>query len=212
MKKLLAISLAMVMVLGAASYVFAGANPMVQLAIDAQARNAKRACVTSLYGACSEIVSEYHGIGYTDVIIVVYRYNVITAVEYGLTFPGAYMTAFVNCADFIVGGVDLGGYMSCAQSWIVAQYAANPDPGTSGIAVGWMQLYTYGPMRVDIVPSFDQQNLQVLDAQLAADVIHTVHAGFLGSEAPGGEDLEPCTPGPTAAEASTWGSVKSLYR
>ena len=211
MKKLLAISLAMVMVLGAASYVFAGANPMVQLAIDAQARNAKRACATSLYGACSEIVSEYHGIGYTDVVIVVYRYVAITAVEYGVSYPGAYLTAFVSCSDFIVGGVDLGGYMSCAQSWTAAQYAADPDPGTSGIAVGWMQLYTYGPMRVDFIPS-DQGNLQVLDAALAPDLVHTTHAGFLGSEAPGGEDLDPCTPGPTATEASTWGSVKSLYR
>jgi hypothetical protein len=212
MKKLLAISLASVMVLGAASYVFAGANPNVQFAIDCQARNNKRAC-TPLYTSCSGITQEYHAIGFTDAIVVVYMYTVISAAEYGVTWcADAYFTEFKNCADFIVGGVELPtDWISCAQSWSALQYATSPDPGTSGIGVGWLKLYTYGPCRVDFVPS-DQGFIQVLDDLLIADQYHTIHPGLLGSAVPEPGDLDPCEMGPTATESSTWGNVKSLYR
>ena len=42
--------------------------------------------------------------------------------------------------------------------------------------------------------------------------MHTVHAGFVGGAQPLPQDLAPCVMGPTATEATTWGTVKALYQ
>jgi hypothetical protein len=220
MKKLLAISLVSAMLLGIGATVYAqGMNPNVNFAIDVQARNNKRQC-TPLYTSCTMINNEFHTLGFIDAIVVVYVYTVITAVEYGLSYPVPYFTGFTSCSDFIIGGTDLGGTMSCAHTWTTPQYATSPDPGSSGIGVGWLKLYVYGPGRIDFIPS-DLGNIIVLDPNNAIDEYHTLHSGFIGSATPPdppGEpvwesgDLPPCAMGPTATEPSTWGSVKSLYR
>jgi hypothetical protein len=212
MKKLIVISLVALFVLGAAANVFAGKNPNVQFALDCQAHNTKRACATSVYASCSGITQEYHPLGRVNVMVVVYMYDTIQGVEYGLSWGvGPWFYSFMSCSDFIVGGVDLGGFMSCAQSWSAPKVAVDPDPGTSGFAVGWLDLYIYGPTRIDFIPS-DQGWIKVADDVQGEDEAHTIHPGLLGSAVPEAGDLGPCEMGPTATAPSTWGSVKSLYR
>lgn len=210
MKKLLVGSLVALLALSA-TQVLAGQNPEIQMALDCQLRNAKRAC-TPAYTSCSGITQVYAGTGYVDIIVVAYRYDRLKGLEYGVQWTGApFFTAFVNCADFIIGGTNLGGWMSAAQTWSACQYATDPAPGTSGIGAGWLQLYTYGPMRYDFVPS-EAGNLTALDCLGQLDILHTLHSGFTGGEQPQAGDLAPCEMGPTATQAETWGGVKSLYR
>ena len=134
----------------------------------------------------------------------------VVAAEYGLSYPGAYYTGFRSCADDIIGGVDLGGYMSIYQSWDTPQHAVDPDPGTSGIGLGWLQLYVYQPTRVDFIPS---QNgvIEVTDTDFKVNTVRATHPGLLCGAAPGPDDLPPCEL-PTAVETSTWGKLKTLYR
>jgi hypothetical protein len=213
MKKLLVASMVAILALGAME-VQAGQNVEINLAIDAQGRNAKRSCTATVYASCSGIGQTYAGAGYLDVIVVAYRYFCLKGLEYGVEWNASlYFTGWVNCADFIIGGTDLGGWTSLAQTWTANQYATNPAPGTSGIGSGWIQCYTYGPTVFGIRDS-DTGSLTALDCQAALDLVHTVHGGYTGGATPPAppDEYPPCEMGPTATQAETWGGVKSLYR
>jgi hypothetical protein len=198
-----------------AGQAFAGANPEINLALDVVARSGKRTC-TPAYASCSAITQAGtpDGSGYLDIIIVAYRYAELKGVEYGVDWDnGLYYTAFQDCADnSVIDDVTYPGEIACSQAWAGCNYAADPAPGTSGIGVGWLKLWTDGgAYRMDIVPNPSNSLLQALDCENNLDIIHTVHPGFVGMQ-PGGEDLPPCTMGPTANAPATWGGVKSLYR
>jgi hypothetical protein len=206
-----------IVAVGMAGYAFAGQNPEIQMALDMQARWVKRTC-TLMYPSCSSINQVYDGTGYMDVIVVIYHFNGVTGLEYGVDWGGpdfAYFSQFKNCADFILGGTDLGGWISCAQSWTSCQYSEDPPPSTSGIGVGWLVLYCYGPSRIDIVPS-QSGNVLAVDCAGGTDPIG-IHAGFQGGMPPGPDDPPPCdivrTDVPPEEDGqATWGGVKSLYQ
>lgn len=219
MKKLLVATLLGVVALGLSSDSFAGQNPLANLAIDMQIPPAKgvRSC-TPTYSSCSAIVqtravgggaaaARYHA------IVVMYRVHPagFRGAEYSLQYPGAYQYGFTNCADFIIGGVDAGGSMNIAQTFSAPRVTPNPDPGTGGVTLGWLDFYASGPRTVAIGGT-DAGWPQILGADFGIDLIHTLHAGFAQGANPGPADLAPCALGPTSTEATTWSNVKALYR
>jgi hypothetical protein len=220
MKKLLIATIVGAVALGLSSDAFAGQNPNANLAIDMQIPPAKgvRSC-TPTYSSCSAVVqtravgggaaaARYHA------IVVLYRLHPagVRGAEYRLSWGGAYFYGFQNCPDFIIGGADQGGFTDIAQTYSAPRVGPNPDPGTGGLTLGWLDVYSTVPFRVDFGSTELHGWPLVLGADGETDLVHTLHSGFGQGGVPGPGDLPPCTQGPTSTQATTWSNVKALYR
>jgi hypothetical protein len=209
MNKIIVATMIGVMALGLASDAMAGANPQPLLAIDAQARNAKRACAGQAYASCSAINQVSPAAGYLDAIVVLYDYNEVTGVEYGLRWDAPYFTAWKDCADLYVF-TDTGPN-SCDVSQVYTSCHLPSAPGV-GVMMGWLQIYGTAPNRVDFTPTSFPTDPSMTDCAFQVDYIHTLHSGFFAGATPGSGDLAPCEVGPTATQSTTWGQLKDLYR
>lgn len=223
MKKLLMAAIIGAVALSLSGDAFAGPNFNSNLAIDMQIPPSKgvRSC-TPTYASCSAInqvraagggaaARRYHG------IVVVYRVHPtgFRGIEYGLYYGGSYSYGFTNCANYIIGGVDLGfDNMEISQTYAAPKLTPNPDPGTGGVTLGWLDFYASGPVRVSFGPTAGQPVPLIVNADFSADRLHTLHAGHAQGSlpGPGPHDGPPCQQGPTSTEATTWSSVKALYR
>jgi hypothetical protein len=210
MKKIIVATMIGVMGLALASDVMAGANPMAQLAIHAQARNAKRTCTTVAIPSCSAIVQSTAASGYVDLLVVMYDFQETTGAEYGLRWTHPFFTAWKDCANLYVLTDVPGGGIDVAQVFTSCQ--PGPGIGGAGRVMGWLQLYGTGAQRCDITITSTPGDPKISDCAFQLDPIHTTHPGFTGGGAPGTGDLAPCEVGPTATENTTWGQLKDLYR
>jgi hypothetical protein len=221
MKKLFVVAILGAVALSFVNEALADQNPMAQLAIDMQIPPTKgsRSC-TPTYASCSAIQqvrptggggasARYHA------IVVLYRISAlgVRGAEYGLCYEG-YGYGFTNCADFIIGGTDPlhTGHMDVAQTYGAPKLGPNPDPGTGGLTLGWLDLYASGPVRICFCNTELHGWPSVLGANFLTDLVHTMHCGFGQGALPGPADLDPCAIGPTATENTTWSGVKALYR
>jgi hypothetical protein len=198
MKELVAVFLAVLLAAGAA---YGGANPEAKLALDCHTRVPGRHC-TPTYGSEDEFQQYLGATGYYDVIVVLYDFNEVKGLEFGLDYSEVedwYFTGFVSCADFLIGGVDQGGMTSVTQTWQDCIELEDLGPGQTALGVGWLMLYGgAGPVRIG--PS-DLGGFQVLDCHCQLDPIVGMRQGYLGGYEP-----------PVSVEATTWGGVKGLYR
>jgi len=214
MKNLLAITVAGALTFGIVGHALAGTNGNVELAIDMQAKSKTRSCATmaSSYTSCSVInrsLTVAAGAGNTDVIPVVYNFQGITAVGFGLDWGSSsilYAPTWTKCSDLEITTVGTS-HASFELSWGTCQSSAG---GTAGKACGFIRFTTYGvPGTVVIGPSASG-SFNTVDCAFQPDGLHTVHNGYLNGAT--ATDLDPCTLGPTATEATTWSGVKALYR
>jgi hypothetical protein len=210
-----------VLALGAAGSVLAGPNSDANMAIDAQAKNAKRSCLSldTAYTSCSVINQVRAAGGYHDAIVVVYKFAGVTALVYGLQYPTTpdwFLTGYVNCADVPVIAPGGPGILKVGQGWSVCKVPPNPFPGDGGVGALWLQIYGTTPGRVDIIPHPDfapGTTPTITDCAFFEELVcRYSHPGLFAGEVPGPGDHIPCDMGPTATEEQTWGGIKSLYR
>jgi hypothetical protein len=188
--------------------VFGGQNPDAEVALDCRAHDRTRAC-GGIYSSCTDVQYEYSGTGDYDIIVVLYGFEGVTAVEYTLDYSGladAEFGGYTSCSSLDIEEPE-PGYFTVAHAWTTCQ--SPPSPG-GGITVGWIRLYG-GAGEVDVVPSRTSGYLRVLDCDFELDPILIGHAGFVGGAYPGQGYVAPCGEA-TAVEGKTWGGVKSLYR
>lgn len=217
MKKLLAISIASALCLGIASHAFAGANPLVQLALDVTAKSKTRSCATmgTAYPSCSsihQVGGTFVGVGTIDVVPVVYTFTGITAVGFGVDWASSttiYSPIWTKCSDLEITHMRATD-ASFELTWSTCQ--APPSGANSGKATGWLRFNSYGLAATLHIKPSDSGSFNTVDCNFAADELHTVHDGFVNGATPGPGVLDPCTAGPTATEATTWSGVKALYR
>jgi len=214
MKKLIAITVLAAAVAGVAGQAFAGTNPLINLALDVQAKAKTRSsgsCVgMPVYSSCSSIVQEAAATGEKDVIICLYNFVGLTAAEFAIDWTPDYsyvsFGSFTKCSTLDVTVIG-PGRISTQLAWSSCQV-----PGSGGILVaGWFRaIGLAGGSRFE-VGATDQGNLATRDCAFATDLFHTVHGGRIARPA-GPADLAPCVQGPTAVENTTWSGVKALYR
>jgi hypothetical protein len=149
---------------------------------------------------CDDIVYEYEGCGDIDVFPVFFGLTEVTAVQYSLTWPAAWGTClFTACAgDLTMGGIsDSGDWTS--HAWTECQHVSVVVPGFGWLAVS-------GPGLVCPHLNLLYRTLTT-DCSFREDVPYESYcAGICGEE---GEN--PCGY-PTAADESTWGSIKAMFR
>ena len=175
----------------------AGMNPDAKLALDLQARSAKRHCAPT-YPSLDAVQGTYDGSGYIDAIVVLYDYVGVTGVQYGLDFSslaGWYFTGFVTCSDLDFQEQD-SGTLYVEQVWASCQRVDDLPDGDTVLGLGWLMVYG-GEGEIRIVPSRMGANM-TSDCFFDTDVIQSAESGFVG--------------GYMANESTTWGKVKALYR
>jgi len=219
MNKILAISVATALCLGIVGQASAGQNEFAQLALDMQAKSKTRSCATmaTTYSSCSLInrsVTVAGGIQTLDVVPVIYQFNSVTAVAFGLDWGSSaifYAPVWTRCSDLDVTRSSATDY-SVAVSWGTCQ--TPPAGANSGKATGFFRFTTYDvPGRLHI-KNDDGGIPRTVGCDFIEDELHTLHDGYLNGATPGGSsgELDPCTAGPTATQATTWSGVKALYR
>jgi hypothetical protein len=210
MKKIIVATMVGVMGLALASDVMAGANPMAQLAINAAARNAKRNCTTTAIPSCSAIVQSAAASGYVDMLVVLYDFDQVTGLEYGIQWSHPFFTSWKDCANLYV--FNPTGPNTADVSQVFTSCTDGPGIGGAGRVMGWLQLYGTGAQSVRFTLTSFPADPSIVDCAFQQDPIHTMHPGFSGGGLPGPGDLHPCEVGPTATENTTWGQLKDLYR
>jgi hypothetical protein len=212
MKKILVATMVAVMGLALASDVMAGANPMAQLAIHAQPNNAKRNCGTTSIASCGAIVqsSPISGTGYYDLLVVLYDFEEVTGVEYGLQWGSMYFSSFIPCSDLYV--FVSTGPQSADVSQVFTSCTDGGGIGGAGRVLGWCNVYSTSADALRFSVTSFPADPSIVDCLFQQDPIHTMHPGFIGGGVPGPGDLGPCEVGPTATENTTWGQLKDLYR
>jgi len=218
MNKILAISVATALCLGVVGHAVAGNNPAAQLALDMQAKSKTRSCATmaGTYTSCSLInrsVSGITGAQTLDVTPVVYSFTGMTAITFGLDWQDSgvfYAPAWTKCSD-----LDITRFAATEASITVSWSVCQQPTTAQGQAVGFLRFTTYGlPGRIHVKNPDGEVEPIVVDCSFQNDFVHTTHDGYLNGATPGGGlgELDPCTAGPTATQATTWSGVKALYR
>jgi hypothetical protein len=168
MPRLLIAFLLVTATLGTA-FVLAGPNEGVKIALDIQTRQQKRSCAPT-YTGCGDITTTLDTTGYYDVMVVVYEYDNIGAVEYEINWPegeGWYFTSFTSCADFLIGGTS-GPPLSVAQAWSDPLIA---DTDTSGLALGWVRLWSDSSGVVSLDDYYLSGKIRVADSSGVEDTV-----------------------------------------
>jgi hypothetical protein len=217
MNKILAISVATALCLGVVGHAVAGNNPDAQLALDMRAFSKTRTCATlaTSFTSCSAInrsVTAVSGPQTLDVIPVLYQFTGVTGVAFGVdwqTSYAAFLPSWTLCGDLNIVRSDGAHYYSIAVTYSTCK---TPSGAGAGVAPGFLRFNSYGlPTRFHLAND-DGGVPRTVDCSFNGDEMHTLHDGFLNGEAPGPSDLDPCTAGPTATQATTWSGVKALYR
>jgi len=200
--KILAIAIALTLILSFIAQ--AGQNPAVKVALHAEAYAKRRTCEDVVITDCSQIVSTLDlSPDYSyDILTVFFDVTGVTACEYGLTWAAglSYSAAFSGCGDLLIGDILWPGD-GVAVSWTLCQMGWSIIPGWVYIDVLPEQ-----PLVICPIPNPTTDFIGVTDCDFDPDApICFFCAGLHGAI---GDD--PCEP--TAAEASTWGGIKSMFK
>lgn len=199
MVRILGITVLLVVFVAAISH---AGNENVKVALHVQAHNATQTCdnLPQIEG-CSDIVTTYPGCDDVDVFAVFFDMEEFHATEHGLLWPTEWGTGVTShCGDLFIGDIVVPGDWM-ALSWFDCQ------PSSVGV-VAWTWLVASSPGAIDPIPR-PGGILGVTDCLHGVyrewPVICAMGAGVCGIY---GDD--PC--GPSAAEPSTWGSIKAMFR
>jgi len=154
-------------------------------------------------GGCGDISTTCSCCGDVDVFTVFFDFEGCTGAEWALTWPEEWGTALTaSCGDFAIGTIALPG------DWVAITWT-DCQPGPT-IIPAWTWLTANGPGTIDPIPNPRAQPFEpflgIANCVFAEiQVMCAFGAGVCGAY--GGD---PC--GPTAAEPTTWGSVKAMFR
>jgi len=205
--------LACVLVIAFAVPCFAGHSRSYQtldgglkMMLHIQPHNAKQSCSTlPVFANRGEITRMAEGTGDYDVFMVIFDYGAgYTNVEYGLSWPAGWFSAATNhCGDLGIGGI-VNPYDWISLSWTTCQ----TSPAYSPVAWSWINAATAGQVQIEYRP-------RELDIAAA---LGTIDCDFTYVEAESifyaGVDLDPWEgqPDTLAAEPTTWGEIKAMFR
>lgn len=174
----------------------------VKVALHVRAHNAKQSCANlPVIEGCGDINATYAGCGDVDVFTVFFDFDGCTGAHWGLTWPAEWGSgATTHCGDLSIGGIVDPG------DWVAVTYM-NCQPGPV-IVVAWTWLMgAWSPGVVYPVAAPPEWPFAgITDCDFVEwEAVCTFGAGICGAC---GDD--PC--GPSATEAATWGTVKSMFR
>jgi hypothetical protein len=181
---LVVLGVAAILLAGFAWPAYAGNNPDAKVVIHVRPHNAKLGCKVSFdppTATCADLVTTEPSFSF-DAFPVFYELNEYLGCEYAVTWPNwTYSASFTNCADFVIGAVNLPGDMA-AHTWTDCQ---------SGMAVpSYLWIYAdYAGMICPAEPTEPGADLKVLDCSEGVDApIAVLCAGVYGAA---GQD--PCS-------------------
>jgi hypothetical protein len=205
--------LACVLVIAFAVPCFAGHSRSYQtldgglkMMLHIQDHNAKQSCSNlPVFASRDDITRMETGTGDYDVFMVIFDYGAgYTNVEYGLSWPAGWgSAATIQCADLNIGGI-VNPYDWISLSWITCQ----TTPAYSPVAWSWINAGTAGQVQIEYRPR---------EANIPA-ALGTIDCAF--AEVPAesiffaGIDVNPWEgqPDTLAAEPTTWGGIKAMFR
>jgi len=176
----------------------------VKVAIHVQAHHADQTCenLPALEG-CGDFVTTYSGCGDIDVFTVFFDFEGLRVTEWALDWPAEWGSGITtHCGLLSINDIIMPG------DWISLAWG-DCQPGPTKISA-WTLLDANTPGRVDPIPRPVYGTLPpflgILDCDfMEVDVICVFGAGVCGDF---GDD--PC--GPSAAEPTTWGGIKNMFR
>jgi len=191
------IGLALVLALSAIAA--GGENPDTKMAIHVEIHSAKRTCgdLPAIAG-CADIATTLEaGVYSFDAMPVFFDLTGITGAEYSLTWPDWYYScAFTNCSDLVIGDIAWPGD-GISHTWNTCQMGYS-------VITGWGWFYADHAGLICPIPHTGTGFIGVTDCDFISDIpIFVYCAGVYGVM---GDD--PCAA--TAADAATWGGIKSM--
>ena len=140
-----------------------------------------------------------------DVFVVIFSFDEIAGVEFGLDWPGEWGSAWYtfNCADHKIGQIRNPGDWS-AMTWIECQSGLE---GQVYLPAAWAWLTATGPGELSIVPGPSHYTMVAscrADGWQASIVESVFYAG-IGT-------IPYMGPPQVATEPTTWGSIKAMFR
>jgi hypothetical protein len=176
---------------------FAGLNSGVAKVAVHVLPHASRSCVKNFptIAGCSDIITTETSSD-VDAFAVFFDMVEYQGFDYGMTWPGLYSSVFTSCSDLTIGGIVNTGE-GVSHAWYVCQNSAVAIPG-------WCWIYDIGA--VCVVPHPAAGGPTIGDCHAGDDLPVGNFCAGIGDSI--GDD--PCTP--TAAEATTWGAIKGMYR
>lgn len=201
MDRIVAVAL-LVLVFAAATCLAGDEN--VKVALHVQAHGPDQDCGNlPAIGGCGDISTTYPGCGDIDVFTVFFDFEGCTGAEWALTWPEEWGTAITtSCSFFTLGDITVPG------DWIAVVWS-DCQPGPV-IIPAWTWLTASSPGAIGPIPKYRVQPwgpfMGITDCAYAE---HYVMCAF-GAGVCGAYGGDPC--GPTAAEPTTWGAVKGMFR
>jgi len=131
-----------------------------------------------------------------DVVVVVFDYGTgITGVEYGLTWPGAWLSAITTpCGEFQIGDIaDPGDGIAITWSTCVS--------GDFYFPVAWSVLSPSGTGHITLVENPVTGFMGVTDCDFVEDYADTAYNAAIN-----------VAPDSVYAEPTTWGSIKAMFK
>jgi hypothetical protein len=183
---------------------FGGNNPEVKIAVHVTEHEPDRACTRGfpeIEDAC-DIQARFKGCGDIDFFPVFLDVSEYRGLEYAAAWPGSYSCVYTVCSYTHIGEIIWPG------DW-VSQCWAECMPGPVAVP-GWGWITTDVPGSVCITPVQWTGEITIADCEDDAQLDHPVAnfcAGVCGAD---GDD--PCKALDQATVASTWGSVKAMFK
>jgi hypothetical protein len=177
-----------------------GVNTVAKVAVHVM-EHSSRSCTKSFPSIteCEDIVFRIEA-GDADCFPVFFNLWEFQGLEYGLDWPGTYSCVFTSCSDLAIGDiVDPGDGVS--HAWSACQNSDMAVPG-------WAWITEPDSARVCVVMNPETCTINIGDCHDGMD--HPSEDPYCAGIA-GADGDDPCGY-PTAAERSTWGTIKSLFQ
>lgn len=193
-----ALVIAFVFVLAASAATLGGQNPYCRMGVHLMAHEEERECTTlPVIHDCTDMVLTF-GASSFDAVVVCFDLYGITGAEYGLEWPDwSTPCVFTSCSDLTIGSI-VWPHDGISQAWDTCQI------GYSAVC-GWGWLIADSPGMIHPRTHRETGFCGVFDCHSNEDWACLMASGVYGVI---GDD--PCEP--TGTEASTWGSIKTMFR
>jgi hypothetical protein len=189
----------------AACSALAGSNPDVKVAVHAMYQEA-RTCSENfpVISGCEDITPMGGGLDHNpDIFPVFFDIVEYRKLEYAFTFPFGIDVSFTSCSDQAI--IDGSTYY-----WEITQTYDECQPGPTAVPGWFVLVYEAGPACIVGHPTTGLISIGDCHEPMGMDY---APCGFCGSTGHPPQACDPCAPcEPSAADESSWGKVKTLFR
>jgi hypothetical protein len=185
----------------------ADGNENAKVAVHLLPYDCNRRCIRKfpVINSCEEIQTTY--VGGVDIDFFPVFFNLVDyqGVEYAVEWPGSYSCLFIDCADNSLGNIVWPGD-GITQAWSTCQPYSVCVPGWGCITVDT-------PGMVCVVPHPVMGAINTAGCEYTPDpyVLDYPDASYCAGIF-GVKGHDPCLPKEQATVATTWGSIKHMFR